>query len=175
MNPITFQHPIVLLLLTQPFVNVNNLQTVSKCTFGYACVNRINLGPQVLGSPRGGGGGVGYKNPRPRPFFKYDLPDVCKSLCHRLCGGRRLSTSHVPRNSSIMLKLPTIPLSLPGTSSKVAPGQQATLSVSRAGNSRICESPAISMLIGWSGPRLVPRLVPGVATLCKHTSYVLIR
>ena len=44
------------LLLTQPFVNVNDLQTMSKWTFGDPNVNSVNLGPQVLGSPRGGGG-----------------------------------------------------------------------------------------------------------------------
>ena len=88
--------------------------------------------------------------------------------------GRRLSTSHVPRKSTMLLKLPTTPLSLLGTSSKVAPGQQATLSVSRAGNSRVCESPTISVLVGWSGSRLAPWLVPGVATLYKHMKCMVI-
>ena len=94
-------------------------------------------------------------------------------ICAKGGAGLLLCISHVPRKKTMVWKLPSIPLSLPGTSSKVAPGQQATLSVSRAGNSRVCESPAISVLIGWSESWLAPCLSPGVATLYKYTKQML--
>ena len=36
------------------------------------------------------------------------------------------------------------------------------------------ESPTISVLVGWSGSRLAPWLVPGVATLYKHMKCMVI-
>ena len=125
-------------------------------------------------APRGGGGGALVTSTRaPGHFSSMTSLMRAKASVIGMVGGLLLSISHVPRKSTMVLKLPSIPLRLLGTSSKVAPGQQATLSVSKAGNSHVCESPAISVLIGRSESRLAPGLIPGVATLYKYTKRML--
>ena len=143
---------------------------MSTCTFGNSDVNCMDLGPQVLGSPRGA---LATSTRAPGHFSSMTSLMRAKASVIGMVGGLLLSTSQVPRKRTMVLKLPSISLSLLGTSSKVAPGHQATLSVSRAGNSRVCESPAISVLIGRSRSRLAPCLSPGVATLYKYTKHVL--
>ena len=109
--------------------------------------------------------------PRPRPFCKYDLPDRAKASVmvgvFRYGGGSSLHFA-CPQEEDDGTETALDPLSLLGTSSKVAPGQQATLSVSRAGNSRV------SVLIGRSESRLAPCLSPGVVTtLYNYTKHML--
>ena len=128
-------------------------------------------------APRGGGGGgVATSTRAPGHFVSRPMTSlICAKASDKvMVAGLLRCISQVPRKRTMVWKLPTIPLSLMGTSSKVAPGQQATLSVSRAGNSRVCESPAISVSIGWSESRLAPCLsLPGVATLYKYTKRML--